>query len=264
MDILALAKAKQNYLIPLGTGLLGLGVGGVSGWWLVHKKLSKAFDLEVDKAMADAKEYYARLYKTEAFSTVEGAAKGHFLEVENTHLALDEDDAPEEIVDEQTVEGVAEKVEALKYGDPGLAHNDPLLVTTNVFEDSVGYEDTFDLQEELKLRTPDKPYVITKDEYFQNESELEQLSLTYYGGDNVLADDRDKPVDDIEKIVGVANLDRFGEGSEDPNVVYIRNEKLSLEAEINWSQGKYSYEVLGFIEHSAIRQKTPKFKGYDD
>lgn len=89
------------------------------------------------------------------------------------------------------------------------------------------------------------PYVLHRDEYFPNENGWDQMSLTYFEGDDILADDNDTPVDDQDAMVGLANLPKFGHGSGDPNVVYVRNPELQLEMEIIHSDGKFSEQVRG-------------------
>lgn len=136
-------------------------------------------------------------------------------------------------------------------------------VKENVFEkhaDTV-VEDEWDYEEEVRMRRPDYPYVIHVDE--QGElSELDQLSWTYYEGDDVLVNASEDPVTDVEHTVGLSNLDKFGHGSGDPNIVYIRNVVLGIEIEVIKSEGKYEEEVLGLkhYDESARRRK----RSFDD
>jgi hypothetical protein len=69
--------------------------------------------------------------------------------------------------------------------------------------------------------------------------------MTWYSGDNVLVDDKDQPVDNVNKIVGIENLQYFGRWSDQENIVYIRNERLTAMFEVLRSEGKYAIEVLG-------------------
>jgi hypothetical protein len=113
--------------------------------------------------------------------------------------------------------------------------------------------DDWDYTEEVQSRSSDRPYIIHRDEYFGNEMEFEQSTLTYYKGDNILCDDLDVPVYQPEKVVGPL---KFGHGSLDPSIVYIRNEEL---------QGEY--EVLleyGTFEDVILEQKVSKDLGVRD
>jgi hypothetical protein len=73
------------------------------------------------------------------------------------------------------------------------------------------------------------PYVIMRAEYF--DEGLENQSTIMYYNDGVLADSYDE-VQDIEKTVGDLLPDSFGDRSDDPNVVYIRNEVLQTDFEV--------------------------------
>jgi hypothetical protein len=128
-------------------------------------------------------------------------------------------------------------------------------------------EDTWDYEAQEATRTEDAPYVIHRDEYFNNETPFEQMTLTYYEGDDILADSHDTPVDDQDAMVGLGNLSRFGHGSGDPNVVYVRNHELELEIEIVHSDGNFTKEVHGHdpddaIEHSNKRRR--RRREFDD
>jgi hypothetical protein len=86
----------------------------------------------------------------------------------------------------------------------------------------------FNYEEEMKTRSSNHPYIVSEDEY--SEDSEDRVCWTFYEGSDTLADDKDEPID-LEDYAGRANL-RFGYGSSDPNVVFIRNEKYDLWAEI--------------------------------
>ena len=73
------------------------------------------------------------------------------------------------------------------------------------------------------------PYVISPDEYGENDN-YTLISLSYYEGDGVLADDGDEVVDNIEETVGVDFATHFGEYEDDS--IFIRNERLKCDYEI--------------------------------
>lgn len=96
----------------------------------------------------------------------------------------------------------------------------------------------------------DRPYIIGDEDFLNGDSGFEQVSLTWYAGDEVLLDQSDSVLENVDDAVGRGNLDRFGEKSGDPNIVYVRCPKLSLEFEVARSEGRYSVEVLGIDESS--------------
>jgi len=98
---------------------------------------------------------------------------------------------------------------------------------------------------ELGQRTPNYPYIIHQDEFMVNESEFPQVTLTYYELDEVLADVDDTKIPNVESLVGASTLSRFGHGSDDYNVVYVRNPHLEMEYEICRIQKSFEVEVQG-------------------
>lgn len=95
---------------------------------------------------------------------------------------------------------------------------------------------------ELSTRTPTAPYILHRDEFFGEEMGYDQDTWTYYVGDDILVDETDTPVYNFQENTGEL---RWGHGSGDPMVVYIRNEDLKAEYEVIRNEGHYSVEVLG-------------------
>ena len=66
---------------------------------------------------------------------------------------------------------------------------------------------------------------------------------------------------DFHNVVGDL---RFGHGSNDPNVVYIRNDRLKAEYEVLLNSGSYQEEILGQkFEKEAkdeLKHSTYKFR----
>lgn len=98
-------------------------------------------------------------------------------------------------------------------------------------------------------------YVIHADEVGDAEFSFDEITLTYYQGDDVLCDSEDKVVDDQERVVGIDNLDRFGHGSNDPNIVFVRNEAMQLDIEIVRSEKTFAEEVHGLAHADAPPRK---------
>lgn len=102
----------------------------------------------------------------------------------------------------------------------------------------------WDYAEELKKRDNEHPYVIHQDEFRAHENEFSHVTYTYYADDDVLTDEDDTPLPHADLIVGLDNL-RWGHGTDDNDVVYVRNPKLELEAEICRVYKSYEREILG-------------------
>ena len=101
----------------------------------------------------------------------------------------------------------------------------------------------WDAEQALREKYPDVPFAIHYDE--RHEEDWEEVSVTYYAGDDVLCDGKDKVIDDPDLVVGIPNLERFGEGSNDPTIVYVRNRKLKVDLEVAKSDKTYAEEVHG-------------------
>lgn len=116
---------------------------------------------------------------------------------------------------------------------------------------------------EVASRTNEFPYIMHFEEFQQSECS-HQLTITYFEGDDVLVDESDEVITKKDEVVGMDNLGKFGHGSNDPNVVYVRNPKLDVEYEILLHKGHYAKEILGLeeepnLEHSAIPRRRMKF-----
>lgn len=111
----------------------------------------------------------------------------------------------------------------------------------NIFEENEA-EDAY--TREIESRDWDGPYIISDEDFNENSPEHEQSMLTYYA-DGVLADEKDEVVELIGKTVGIENLERFGHFSGNTEIVYVRNDKLSMDFEIHRDQTEYAVTVGG-------------------
>lgn len=223
---------SRQTAILIGSGVVLFAGGAGAGYGVAIKKLEKAYADRLAEEVAASEKFYKTLENDNSPSISE---------------ELDKDFEEQSKINE----GFTQKEGTTDYtqytSSPAIPED--VVTTKRVFTDSVKDLDK-DSEEARRVANPDAPYVITKDEYFAGEKDYDQVVLTYFEGDDVLADERDMPVSDREAAVGNKNLERFGEGSEDPNVVYIRNDKLTMDIEMLKSPGSYSEEVAGFLEHS--------------
>jgi hypothetical protein len=105
-------------------------------------------------------------------------------------------------------------------------------------------EIVWDYPKELSARTVDEPYVIHLEEFQGNESGYSQVTYTYYNKDDVLVGEDERPLPHADLVVGQDNL-KWGHGSGNIDVVFVRNDKLQLEMEIDRVPTSYEEEVLG-------------------
>jgi hypothetical protein len=135
-------------------------------------------------------------------------------------------------------------------------------VLRNVF-DEARVVDTWDYQKELKRRSPVRPYVIHYDE--REAKPYEESTMTYYEGDDVLCNELDEVIaePDRDRIIGEANLEKFGHGSNDAHIVYVRNDALEAQYEVIRSPNSYAEEVHGFT-HADTRRRRKERSTHDD
>lgn len=228
---------KINVLAVSGALISAVG-GAIAGYFFAKNQLEKAYDEALSEEIEATKRHYAVLNKVE-FDTPADAVEA--LRIPASMLK-----------DAREVVGTI--VAGARYGTPGAT-------TVNVFENLSDEEDADkDYSEEDAKRSKDRPYVISREEFFEHESNLTQITLTYFAGDDVVVDEADMPMDDIDNRVGEGNLDLFGHRSGDPRVVYIRNEKNRVEYEVCLSDGNFAEEVAGFLKHSNDGPKIRKFR----
>ena len=133
---------------------------------------------------------------------------------------------------------------------------------SNVFEEAQSDEDwDWGITES---RTEVAPYILHHSEFALNEREYDQITLTYFESDDVLCDERDVVIDDREEMIGSELLEKFGYGSGDNNVLYVRNPVREVDVEIVKSSGSYAEEVHGFIQHNEVYRRPRVRRGFDD
>lgn len=225
----------------VGFLLAGVGIGAAVGFYFGYRYNREKLHMEAFEASEEElqriREYYGRTEKPELENII--AERGYAEpEVERPVRPLPapvpaQEPEPvqfplEQITDESAEEKVEEK-------DKNAGWSYPV---------------------ELAQRTPHKPYILHQDEYMVNESEFTQVTLTYYEVDGVLSDVDDSPIFNMDNLVGASTLSRFGHGTDDYNVVYVRNPHLEMEYEICRVQKSFEVEVQGLDDVSKQETET--------
>lgn len=254
---------KNNPYILAGTTLVGLGVGMFVGYKASQKRLEREMQDMLEEEIARTKEFYTTLAKAGDYSTPEQAAEKLIpKEEQEAKEAFDTYREGAPVVKESSLTSKFTVSEDDENGDEVEVTEE--VEARNIFVDGRPLdEDEFDFDAEVAKRTEDRPYIITEDEYMTNEQDFIQMDLTYYEGDDVLADEHDASIDDVEGLVGEENLKHFGHGSSSKNIVYIKNNKRGIDCEIVRSRGKYAVEVLG-LDDEDNRVRNPKFRAGDE
>lgn len=231
---------RDKVLIGLGSLLVGAGIGFAVGLKRGRKYTAEEMD-HIDAAVRQMTSEYR-----------DTSLPDEIIKATPAPVILDAEDyearkAGEDFV-KITVTSVSGKANADEIVDiPIIAEDDePEVVVSNVF---AGNDDDWDYELEVTTRTEQRPYVLHKDEFYADEKDYEQVTLTYYAGDNIMTTDDDQIVYNHEDQTGPM---RFGHGSGDMKVFYVRNDKNKAEYEIIRHEGRYSEEVLGLeIEDNA-------------
>lgn len=237
VETVADLSVRDVRILVAGAAVGGILVGMGVGFALGRKHTEAKYEQILDEEIAKAKQFYSTLNKREGYETPEKAVSS---------LGYKAAEALKAYKGESVT---AAEVDVAETDDATVAAVTEVEVHKNVFVDAATVdedEDDFDYEERIgKIK-----YIIHHDEYMNNESGYEQTTLTYFVEDDVLVDDQDEPIPNADEIVDETNLDRFGYGSKDNRIVYIRNDKLRLEFEVVRDENKYTEKVLGFIEHS--------------
>lgn len=253
----------------VGSLALGIGAGYAIGYFTTKAKFRK----QTEEEIRSVKDYYKLLRKedypdpadavadllpssetpiydtlAEEYAETEGIPADFTVEGKNPPAADPENEGIDDVETPQTLdyktqlEGMGRGGQ-VPYGsffegqpiDPE-AHDsvDPGSETTEPYDNTT--------------RNPDYPYVIPIGEWMDGAMGYRQVTVTFWQGDNTLADERDQVIQDVEGTVGTKNMDRFGQDSEDENMVFIRNEKERIDYEVIQDLRSYNEVVLELPE----------------
>ncbi len=124
-------------------------------------------------------------------------------------------------------------------------------------------EDLSKLVEPYKNKSKqDNIRIISIDEYDSNRT-ANREPITYYAGDTTFCDANEEIIPNPEDFFGPNIHLHFGEESDDPDIVYVRNENNGVSYEITQVHGKYHVIVLGMPDEEpkvtkAKRRRTSK------
>lgn len=226
-------------------GVAGVSAGAAAGFLFAKKKYRALAEEEI----SSVKETY-RLLRKEDYPTpgdlvtLEEIPEQDYSEeyvqmVDDLGYSSDEDEPTEEVEVEVEVEEAS--------------------VTVNIFEQANDPEET-------DIRDPEKPYIISEQEFMDDEPDFDKITLEYWEEDDTLTDDRQSPIQNVEGTIGRDALRKFGHLSGNNDIVYVRNEKRSCDYEVARDSRAYTVEVLGLREWEAdnVTSKTGVLKMRDD
>lgn len=219
---------NKNLMIISAISAVSVTVGFAAGYFVARKRLEQEFEDLAKREIAEAKQFYSVLHKKDKFETPEAAVAELI---------------PSDEQNEFTQAATAMKVYQGDLEDKIQPHD---VIQQNVFvaaQVNVNLSDA-DWEKELRNRTEEAPYVLNQQEFMANDNDNVQVTLTYYAGDKTLVDEREDLIDNIDKLIGEYNLEKFGHWSGDARILYVRNDVKDLDFEIVLDDRKYA-EVAG-------------------
>jgi hypothetical protein len=263
----ALAQTSRGFSghdagLVFGSLVVGAGIGGALCYIFAKRQLETKYSKIAAEEVAQMREHYAA--KIVSLEAQNGKGDLDTLVKDKGYVSSAPSDRPP-----MSVEPPANVVEAAaESAEEGEVEPDEVLETRNVFDDAE-LVDEWDPHKERAGRSPTTPYVIHRDER-DDDAAYDEVTYTYYEGDDVLCNERDEIIsqEDRDRLIGEANLEKFGHGSGDPYVVYIRNDKLEIDCEIVKSTKSYAEEVRGItdqdLRHSSMSRRRERVSPDDE
>lgn len=284
------ADTLRKAVAPAIAGIAGLSVGGVVGYIVANRRARKAFLHLVEESEQYAYEQRVRDYSRNPLDEEEDDAVREQLYEAHPGIVL----APEEKLHDITkpdaripyykvIPNNAERfienpddprtiVEAKLAGltlGPGpnafggtveLVDLADAMITKNAFKDNPVYDvdedDDWNWEAELSMRSDKTIYVITRDEFDEDNLGYRQSTVNWYEGDRMLSDENGDAIYNWTSHIG-SELP-FGHGSGDENVLFIRNENLRWEYCVTRDPGRFDQEVEGHAIELDFEEKDFK------
>jgi len=99
-----------------------------------------------------------------------------------------------------------------------------------------------------------RPYVISLEDFADGCSEYEKVSLYYYDKDDILINEEEQVMPEVDTLIGSALL-CFGNASDDPDIVYVRNDPQLCDYEIVRYYTSYQEEILGLPKEEIKKRR---------
>lgn len=247
----------HGFGLALGGFVLGAGLGAAAGYFFCRKQLETKYNDIAEEEIASMREHY----QAKAVALENTVDKPKLEEIIRDKGYSTE--PPMAVEPPASVIEAAEEAREKETTQTEVVEEEPEV--QNIFDrDEPQEEDGWDYQSELRRRSPVRPYAIHIDEKDEYDT-YDQLTYTYYEADDVLCNESDDVIagPDRDRQIGETNLNRFGHGSGDPNVVYVRNDQMETVFEICRSPNSFAEEVHGF-QHSEIYPRKRRRVRYDD
>jgi hypothetical protein len=254
--------------------------GGVAiGYFIAQQRLEDYYNERADRAEDEAKDFYRRQYEAkakadgedpeftkaaikaaEALQNYKGISMGPSVlteELTESFRREEEDRAVEaDDIDEGPEEGDSEedpdpvkKIEALT--NPVVKAKMMETIVPEQKTEPVNYNRVSTPEKAMTTAEKEAVYIpdtIKAGDYINNVSGLDQSTVTYFAGDDILANSNDEIISEEARLMAMGRefqelLKAGPEAMGGDTTLYIRNTNLGREFEIIWSSGSYEDEV---------------------
>jgi hypothetical protein len=271
-------------LVGAGSFVAGAFVGFVISNAKAQVTIKKGLDKieakyveELEEVSTSFQDLLDRQNKTGNYATVKDAAE-ILLPVEEQEFSFGEDeieDSPEDGFDESSDTEEATSVVDSVEVDPNTQALDPHEIIRRfnnrqvtdpdpepdeIADDEYDDEPISSTPDFVFKRDPNGPYVISIDMFMEeyDDSPYQKVELTWFDGDEILVDSRNQIVPNVADLIGTNNLNRWGDGTTDPSMVYIRNERQGIDIELTRDDQTYSRAILGIPSDEEVRRSMVK------
>jgi len=121
------------------------------------------------------------------------------------------------------------------------------------------YVSSIDEESKKSNAKPEKIMIISRDDFESNRSHNKE-PISYYEDDTTFGNVQEDVIDDPVSIFGPNIHLHFGEESEDPDIVYVRNENNGVDYEITRIHNSYSVVVMGMPPDQPKETKAKRRK----
>ena len=241
------------------TVVISASLGGAIGAGVTYLTLRKKFERKINE---EVQAFKAAYHPQGAVNTPKDPSKIVVYEVSD--------------ISEETLDKVDTMIENLDYAPEGVGPGmSPGPRSTVILNDEDGTADDIreapeEVRQELLEEALDPgnqvPFVISVEEFQYDMDYYSKNTITYYDKCGTLVDESDRPIDDVNYCIGDDSLDKFGVSSQDPNIVYIRNDRISTDFEVIRHPGSYVNTVFGIQDdaHDPVERKNKRPKFRDD
>ena len=251
------------------TAILTSFIGGaVTGGLICFAVLKDKYDMLLAEEIEEMKKYFQK--------EIEFIDDDHFREMQDLVGELDDEErtdrkyvdyvtkysSPEDMVERKNyVNNDIKTVDDLYKGiDESSYHEDDEESTYGEDYDSTDDIDELDLSEDERdefeqwdevyavdqdLIKRNDPYVISQEDFYNENGHYDKITLSYFDIDDVLTDNRDEIIPKVDDVIGSESLTKFGELCDDDKIVHVRNERYGADYEVILTGESYVEAVLG-------------------